>query len=185
MHSAARHPHAPHPCPATCRPDAAGTYHGYMTEIANGCPLGDYSRASQVAHMTAPSPLGPWSREGIALAGFAHNPQAVMAPNGSVLLFHIGKELAPGCLLQCANSTTTNSNTTRGGGGSSSGGGGPGPSCPGMPHATSVAVADSFGGPWTRFPFILGSKPTNPAPYEPFYLPTPFCAMGKKSTLCA
>ena len=59
-----------------------------MTEIANGCPLGDYSQASQIAHMTAPSPLGPWSRRGIALAGFAHNPQAVVAPNGSVLLFH-------------------------------------------------------------------------------------------------
>ena len=34
-----------------------------------------------------------------------------------------------------------------------------------MPHATSVAVADGFDGPWTRYPFILGSRPTNPAPY--------------------
>ena len=34
-----------------------------------------------------------------------------------------------------------------------------------MPHATSVAVADSFDGPWTRYPFILGSRPTNPSPY--------------------
>ena len=84
-------------------PDNAGTYHGYMTEIAHHCPLGDYGSASQVAHMTAPSPLGPWQRRGIALAGFAHNPQAVVAPNGSVLLFHIGKELAPGCLKQCGS----------------------------------------------------------------------------------
>jgi hypothetical protein len=30
----------------------------YMTEIANGCPLGDYGTASQVAHLTATSPLG-------------------------------------------------------------------------------------------------------------------------------
>ena len=34
-------------------PDKAGTYHGFMTEIANHCPLGDYGSASQVAHTRA------------------------------------------------------------------------------------------------------------------------------------
>lgn len=151
-------------------PDKAGLYHGYMTEIANHCPLGDYGVASQVAHMTATHPLGPWSRKGIALKGFvslrppccvsstrpqrqrcaqAHNPQAVMAPNGSILLFHIGKELEPNCLKNCATDTPTS----------------PGAQCPRLSHAASVAVADSFDGPWTRYPYILGSRPTNPAPF--------------------
>lgn len=46
-----------------------------MTEIANECLLGSYGVASQIVHMTATEPLGPWRRVGVALAGFAHNPQ--------------------------------------------------------------------------------------------------------------
>ena len=128
-------------------PDKVGVYHGYMTEIANQCPLGDYGAASQIVHMTASNPIGPWTREGVALAGFAHNPQAVMSPNGSILLFHIGKELAPGCLKNCTAESL------------------PATHCTPMSHATSVAVADSFSGPWTRYPYILGDRPTNPAPF--------------------
>jgi sucrose-6-phosphate hydrolase SacC (GH32 family) len=129
-------------------PDPSGMFHGYMTEIANHCPLGDYGTASQIAHMTASSPLGPWRRVGIALAGFAHNPQAVMWKE-SILLFHIGKQLPEGCLKNC----------TPGSAGSLA------PVCPRNPHATSVAVAKSFDGPWTRHDFILGNAPTNPAPF--------------------
>ena len=70
-------------------------YHAYQTEIANECLLGEYGVASQVVHLTSTSVLGPWTRVGVALAGFAHNPQALLAPNGSVLLFHIGEQLAP------------------------------------------------------------------------------------------
>ena len=79
----------------------------------------------------------------------AHNPQAVMAPNGSILLFHIGKELEANCLKNCAADTPAS----------------PGAQCPRLSHAASVAVADSFDGPWTRYPYILGSSPTNPAPF--------------------
>ncbi len=85
---------------------------------------------------------------GVALAGFAHNPQAVVSPNGSILLFHIGKELAPGCLKNCTAETVESDMH-----------------CNAMSHATSVAVADSFDGPWLRYPYILGDRPTNPAPF--------------------
>eukprot|EP01043_Picozoa_sp_COSAG02_P005814 COSAG02_NODE_160_length_32694_cov_18.496947_8_plen_261_part_00 len=151
-------------------PDETGRYHGYMTEIANSCPLGDYGFASQIVHMTAAHPLGPWARQGVALAGFAHNPQAVVSPNGSILLFHIGKELAPGCLKncttgrvkRCSGACERSPNSLRGpdrAGDSADSG------CTPMSHATSVAVADSFDGPWTRYPYILGDRPTNPAPF--------------------
>ena len=40
----------------------AGVYHGYQTEIANHCLLGEYGIASQVVHLTSGSPLGPWAR---------------------------------------------------------------------------------------------------------------------------
>ena len=52
-------------------PDKAGVYHGYMTEIANQCPLGDYGSASQIVHVTASNPLGPWRREGPSHCTFA------------------------------------------------------------------------------------------------------------------
>jgi hypothetical protein len=134
-----------------------GRYHGYMTEIAHGCLLGDYGTASQVVHLTSTSPLGPWNREGIALKGFAHNPQAVIAPNGSIFLFHIGRELPDGCVKNCSQSNASNSGAAR-------------PTCPGTPHGTSVAVADDFDGPWTRYPYILGSRPTNvSAAHQPVF----------------
>ena len=147
-------------------PDKTGWYHGYMTEIANSCPLGDYGSASQIVHMTATHPLGPWTRQGVALAGFAHNPQAVVSPNGSILLFHIGKELAPGCLKncttgrvkRCSGACERSLHSLRGsdwaGDGADSD-----IRCTPMSHATSVAVADSFDGPWTRYPYILGDRP--------------------------
>eukprot|EP01052_Picozoa_sp_SAG31_P033809 SAG31_NODE_3869_length_3799_cov_1.602432_3_plen_356_part_00 len=128
-------------------PDSRGIFHGYMTEIANHCPLGDYGSASQVVHMTATHPLGPWTRKGVALFGFAHNPQAVLW-EGKILLFHIGKQLDPGCLKNCGKVSPKPAESH----------------CPDLSHATSVAVADKFEGPWTRYSYILGDKPTNPAP---------------------
>jgi hypothetical protein len=133
----------------------AGVYHGYMTEIANECLLGEYGVASQVVHMTASAPLGPWTRQGVALAGFAHNPQAILAPNGSVLLFHIGQQLAPGCLADCR--------------GTAPHGADPHPpkarpkGCTSPSHAASVAMAQSPAGPFTRYPYAFPSSATNPA----------------------
>jgi hypothetical protein len=59
----------------SCMHSWPSVFDRYMTEIANECLLGSYDVASQIVHMTASSPLGPWTRVGIALAGFAHNPQ--------------------------------------------------------------------------------------------------------------
>ena len=54
------------------------------------------------------------------------NPQAVVAPNGSILLFHIGKELPEGCVKNCSKDATER-----------------GPlNCPETPHGASVAVAN-------------------------------------------
>jgi hypothetical protein len=98
--------------------------------------------------MTAENPIGPWTRIGIALAGFAHNPQVVLAPNGSIILFHIGTALPAGCLANC---TGTSGHTVQ-----------PRPAgCPNPSHALSVAVADDPAGPFRRFPYILDS-PTQP-----------------------
>jgi len=109
--------------------------------------------------MTASSPLGPWTRRGVALGGFAHNPQAILTPNGSVLLFHIGKELPLHCLLDCrgTNPIGTNPHPPK-----------PRPSdCPPRAsHGASVAVATSPHGPFNRHNYIFGGDAnTNPAPW--------------------
>ena len=126
-----------------------------MTEIANECMLGEYGEASQVVHMTAASPLGPWRRNGVALAGFAHNPQAHLTPNGSVVLFHIGADEGPECLADCRGTPPAGAN--------------PHPSkprpphCARLPHAASVAFAHSPFGPFKRYPYPFGTgAPTNP-----------------------
>ena len=132
-----------------------GVYHGYMTEIANECMLGEYGEASQVVHMAAASPLGPWRRVGVALAGFAHNPQAHLTPNGSVVLFHIGADEGLECLADCRGTPPAGAN--------------PHPSkprpphCTHLPHAASVAFAHSPFGPFKRYPYPFGTgASTNP-----------------------
>ena len=130
------------------------------------------------------------ARQGVALKGFAHNPQALLAPNGSILLFHIGQEEADGCLADCMGTKPSGAN--------------PHPAklrpkrCKSMSHAASgaimvdhfpyftqhvflhymqqlltlavsvlnprltVAIADSPEGPFTRFPYAFPSDATNP-----------------------
>lgn len=133
-----------------------GIFHGYMTEIANQCLLGEYGIASQIIHMTSGSPLGPWIRRGVALKGFAHNPQALLAPNGSILLFHIGQEEAAGCLADCRGTPPDNRTHS------------PHPpkprpsSCKRLSHGASVAIADQPEGPFTRFPYAFHTGTTNP-----------------------
>ena len=133
------------------------TYHGYMTEIANRCLLGDYGMASQVVHLTAPTPLGPFTRHGVVLVGFAHNPQAVVAADGRVVLFHIGAPLAPGCLAACSANGTVQPRPAHCAHG------------PDTNHGVSVAVAASPAGPFQRYPYIFeaganSTSATNPAP---------------------
>ena len=141
-----------------------GVYHGYMTEIANECTLVDYGIASQVVHMTARHPRGPWVRQGVALAGFAHNPQAVLGPNNSVILFHIGEAQADGCLADCRGTAPAPKNQHP-----------PKPlprHCKQLNHGSSVAVSASPFGPFARHPYIFedagqpggSSDSTNPTP---------------------
>ena len=129
-------------------PDDSGTlFHGFMTELENGCALSTYSESSRIVHLTAPSLAGPWTREGVALPALAHNPQAVRDVDGAWLLFHIGASFPAGCSIACA---------------------------PGKPpvvanascyaHVSkgiSVARATSPYGPWQRLPYFIPGNPAN------------------------
>ena len=105
---------------------------------------------SRVVHATSHSPTGPFVRQGVALTTFAHNPQVVRAPDGKLLLFHIGAAVEPDCVPDCRR------------GFEHSGAGGR--RCAAKGHGTSVAVATSAFGPWERTNYVL-PKFTNPSPY--------------------
>ena len=132
--------------------DSRALYHGFMTELENGCSLSTYGESSRIVHLTAPSLAGPWQRQGVALAAFAHNPQVIRGGDGSWLLYHIGAEYPPWCNVHCPpHKPPVFANA----------------SCYAHPrHDVSVARATSPYGPWQRLPYFLsdpGNNSTNPS----------------------
>ena len=127
----------------------SGLYHGFMTELQNNCSLSSYSSASRILHLTASSPLGPWTVHDVALHSFAHNPQVIRDVDGSILLFHIGNEVPSFCNTTCSGGNPARVNAT----------------CSGSSHGASVARAISPYGPWERISFILPDNETNPSAF--------------------
>ena len=132
--------------------DSGALFHGYMTELENGCALSTYGESSRIVHLTAPALEGPWTWQSVALPAFAHNPSVRRDKDGAWLLFHIGASYPAGCSITCP---------------------------PGKPpvvanascyahqsHGISVARATSPYGPWQRLPYFLhssGDNVTNPS----------------------
>ena len=67
-------------------------YHGFVAEMANGCGLGAWTKGSQVIHTTATSPAGPFTRVPgpPAVLPWSHNPQHILAPDGTHVIFTLG-----------------------------------------------------------------------------------------------
>ena len=71
--------------------DAADEWHGFVSEFANECKLGSWTTNSYINHITAPSPVGPWTRHEAVVDIWSHNPRLVhSSADGEWLLFHIG-----------------------------------------------------------------------------------------------
>ena len=58
----------------------------YASEMLGGCGLTSWQSNSQVIHAVAPSPFGPWEREGVTLHTWAHCPSAAVSPGGVFIL---------------------------------------------------------------------------------------------------
>lgn len=129
---------------------------------------------SLIAHATAPSPDGPWSRQGVTSGVWSHNPATAVAADGTILLFHIGsgtggralpgsREYPAKCrdgYSPCGTHPAHHCNKTA-----------PAPALP-AESATANSTVDFFvakdpAGPWTSFSApIVGSFGTNnPAPW--------------------
>jgi hypothetical protein len=64
-------------------------FHGFASEIANGCGLGDWQTSSQVVHAVSASPEGPFTRIDVVVPVPSHNPEVLIAPDGTVVVFHL------------------------------------------------------------------------------------------------
>eukprot|EP00051_Salpingoeca_urceolata_P015283 m.197446 g.197446 ORF g.197446 m.197446 type:complete len:470 (-) comp18347_c0_seq2:47-1456(-) len=68
-----------------------GEYHLYAAQMANKSPLiPGWSTTSTVIHATSKDPLGPYTLQSTVLPVFAHNPQAIIAPDGTILIYFVG-----------------------------------------------------------------------------------------------
>jgi hypothetical protein len=70
-------------------------YHMWIAEMApddggGSCGLTTWGRNSQITHVSAPSLLGPYVRREVAVPLWSHNPIVRQAPDGTLVLWHIG-----------------------------------------------------------------------------------------------
>jgi hypothetical protein len=75
--------------------DSAGVYHLFSAAMTLGCNLGAWTSNSEVIHATSSSPLGPFQFSDVALPPWHHNPQALLHPDGTWLIYTIGTAGVP------------------------------------------------------------------------------------------
>ena len=76
---------------------SGGSYHMFAARFSHRCGLNSWWCNSEVVHAEADRPDGPYSTSpGLpVVAPFAHNPAVAVAPDGTVLVFHIGSGDTP------------------------------------------------------------------------------------------
>ena len=133
---------------------ADNLYHLFVAEMENNCTLNEWETNSACIHAISDSPLGPFTKIGVAVPVWCHNPQILTLPNNTgYALFHIGTGVTdpskiPTCHRNNASaadiidsSITTSSSSASG---------------------SALHFATSLYGPWT--PITAPSNCNNPAP---------------------
>ena len=80
-----------------CMAVEGGVYHLFFTEWLNHCPMtfNTFYTSTHIAHATAPTPLRPWTRAGVAVPPAAGNPALSQAPLTWLLYFTNHRWLGP------------------------------------------------------------------------------------------
>lgn len=71
--------------------DNNGTWHLYFSYL-NGCPLGFFSNTSSIKHAVSDSIVGNFTIVEEVIPPFAHNPTAQRAPDGTMVMYYIGRD---------------------------------------------------------------------------------------------
>ena len=130
-----------------------GKFHLFAAAFVEGCGLSAWETNSQTIHAVADNPLGPFVYADVAVHVWSHNPQAVVHPDGTILLYTIGMD-PEGKVANCTR------------GGTPPAAGGHGAELVELHYATDPA------GPWTQL-IIPGASyggrnifnGTNPSPW--------------------
>eukprot|EP00935_MAST-01C_sp_MAST-1C-sp1_P001890 g1890.t1 len=129
--------------------DKSKKWHGWASEMLEGCGINAWETNSQVVHIVSDSPLGPFERKEVVWPAFAHEPDVVRGPQGEwVMLFSAFPYNTSGLdahvCRNCSNGATPAPKT---------------PGCPfqrGEPAALRhpfrqmMAIAPSPEGPWDK-----------------------------------
>merc|ERR1711937_459108 len=64
-------------------------YYAWIASMVNNCTLNDWQTNSEVVLATASEPLGPYKRVKTVIPPWAHNPQAIRAPDSESATGHV------------------------------------------------------------------------------------------------
>jgi hypothetical protein len=112
-------------------------YHMYAAEMANHCGLNTWTSNSIIVHATSNTPEGPYTKVGEVMTYFSHNPTVVMAPDNSLLIYHIGTG-GGGNPKTCTNGSTPTFSSL------------PSPPLPDV-AGFDILYSTSPNGPWTEY----------------------------------
>ena len=145
---------------------AHGTsYHMFVAEMANGCGMKTWATNSIIRHAVSSAPAGPYIAQDTVMPPFSHNPTAVRAPDGTVLIYHIGcgtlnKGITP--CLDCTNGAS----------GKSCKGTGEAVACNTTTtnilylNASTQSSDPTLKGPWNQLNAPFTPSPTMGSPYQ-------------------
>ena len=135
--------------------EEGGLYHLFFTEWINHCPMtfNTFYTSTHIAHVTSPTPLGPWTRVGVAVPPAAGNPTITKAPDGTWLLYFTNHRYE-GYQRNCTGPVAS--------WGPPASPGSPSNRTNGKPFGISLAHAQSLGGPWTIRYDVITVAATNP-----------------------
>lgn len=75
----------------------------FASEFVGKCGLSSWGQNSQIVHAVSEAPGGPYTRVGVAVERWAHNPALARTADGSYHLWHIGGTGAkPGPQRNCS-----------------------------------------------------------------------------------
>ena len=73
-----------------------GKYHMVAAQLTDGCGIFDYKTNSEVVHAISASPAGPYTFSEVIFPRYAHEPNLVPAPDGSVAMYFVWNRNASG-----------------------------------------------------------------------------------------
>jgi hypothetical protein len=88
--------------------ETSAQWHGFASEMLYGCGINAWESNSQIVHIVADAPLGPYTRKDVFATAFAHEPGIARGPDGEWVMLYAGYEYNASGLAACACTNCTN-----------------------------------------------------------------------------